>query len=73
MRINLHFHTNFLPHRARTETVYGMTTPAAAGLSSVMLIGWGIMNPVWGIVADKTSSWAHSNRCVCVCVCVARP
>ena len=46
-----------------------MTTPEAAGYSSVQLIGWGIMNPGWGAIADKASAWPHSNRCVRVCVC----
>ena len=68
--MDLHFLTNFLPHPARTETVYGLTTPKAAALSSMMLIGWGVMNPAWGAIADKTSHWAHNSRCVCVCVCV---
>jgi len=46
------------------ETVYGVSTPEAAALSSVMLIGWGVMNPAWGAIADKTSSWAHNSRTI---------
>jgi len=46
------------------ETVYGLTTPKAAALSSMMLIGWGVMNPAWGAIADKTSHWAHNSRAI---------
>merc|ERR1712037_238138 len=26
--------------------------------------GWGVMNPAWGAIADKTSSWAHNSRTI---------
>ena len=45
-----------------TETVYGQTTPEASGLASVMLVSWGVSNPLWGLLYDRTRRWRHNDR-----------